>query len=149
MKLFGFLQTKDAATYTSERGSTGTTALTMGVAARDDGTVCAPASTCMGQDPLCNPASLSVGLDLTFKTAGGTFDEAFPVSASRVDATANVIWSGSLAATALKGTSHVTQGTPAQVTLTFEASFNCPATGATFGEVGEETSTVSAGSGTW
>src|ERR1019366_9953488 len=94
-QLLSALQTTYTATNSPQRGSTGATALTIGLAFGDGGIVCTPATSCMGEDPLCMPASLSVGLDLTFKTADGTFDETFVATASFVNSGPNMIWSGS------------------------------------------------------
>ncbi len=148
-QLFGQLRRSYAATYTPERGSTGATGLRIGVSVSDGGIACMLSTSCAGEDAACGPASLSIELDLTFKTVDGTFNETFPVSANRVITHPSVGWSGTIPGTALKGKYKFALGTAAQVTMGFHGNFNFPADGETLGSITEETSTMNASSGMW
>ncbi len=63
-------------------------------------------------------------LEVTFKTADGVFNETFTATASYPGSgVSGASWSFSLAGNAIRGTFPVSLGTPAQVSLSFDATF--------------------------
>jgi hypothetical protein len=136
-------------TYTPSVGSGGPTALTIGVAYDQGAVTCTPGTCSMGQDPACFPASLAIDLAMTFKTADGTFNEAFTATVNESRLGDGVGFTGAIPATQLEGTYKVTTGTPSQVTVMFEGNLNYPKVGETQGIIDEESATVSAGTANW
>ena len=87
---------------------------------------------------------------MTFKTADGTFDESFTATVtSSAPPLPDVQFSGSVKATALKGTYKIAHGPASGDSVTFQGELNYPKAGETEGIVEEETSTISAGEGSW
>ena len=112
--------------------------------------ICTPAKMYTGHDPVTFPAQITVDLDMTFKTANGTFDESFTATVtSSAPPLPDVQFSGSVKATALKGTYEIAHGPASGDAVTFQGELNYPKAGQTGGIVEEETSTISAGEGSW
>jgi hypothetical protein len=101
-----------------------------------DDFVCCPGCPCRA--PL--PPSVSIDLDVTFKTADGVLDESFTATAVYSGpATSGAGWSYSLPGTAIRGTFPVALGTPAQVNLNFDANFDAAQQRGTVSEWGPTT----------
>jgi hypothetical protein len=101
-----------------------------------DDFVCCPGCPCRA--PL--PPSVTIDLDVAFKTADRVFDESFTATAVYPGSGASGAgWSSSLAGTAIRGTFPVALGTPAQVSLSFDATFNAAQQGGTVSEWGPAT----------
>ncbi len=101
-----------------------------------DDLVCCPGCPCRA--PL--PPSVTIDLNVTFKTADGVLDESFTTTAVYSGPGAGGAgWSSSLPGTAIRGTFPVALGTPAQVSLGFDATFDATQQRGTVSERGPTT----------
>jgi hypothetical protein len=101
-----------------------------------DDFVCCPGCPCRA--PL--PPSVTIDLNVTFKTADGVLDESFTATAVYSGPGAGGAgWSYSLPGTAIRGTFPVALGTPAQVSLGFDATFDAAQQRGTVSERGPTT----------
>jgi hypothetical protein len=101
-----------------------------------DDFVCCPGCPCRA--PL--PPSVTIDLDVTFKTADGVFAETFTATATYPGPGASGAgWSYFLPGTAIRGTFPVALGTPAQVNLSFDATFDAAQQRGTVSEWGPTT----------
>jgi hypothetical protein len=101
-----------------------------------DDFVCCPGCPCRA--PL--PPSVTIDLNVTFKTADGVLDESFTATAVYSGPGAGGAgWSYSLPGTSIRGTFPVALGTPAQVSLGFDATFDAAQQRGTVSERGPTT----------
>ena len=101
-----------------------------------DDFVCCPGCPCRA--PL--PPSVTIELNVTFKTADGVLDESFTTTAVYSGPGAGgASWSSSLPGTAIRGTFPVALGAPAQVSLGFDATFEAAQQRGTVSERGPTT----------
>jgi hypothetical protein len=93
------------------------------------------------------PPTVSLDLDVTFKTADGVFNEAFTATVQYVANATSVLFQATLPATKIAGSYPIALGTKDQVELVFTGVFE----GAQFtGGVSEvEVGALSIGAGSW
>jgi hypothetical protein len=142
-QLLDTLMTEYVATYTAAGDAGVSTALNILVSYAGGHVVCMPAPAGLGGAP----ESLSVEVALTFKTANGTFDEAFP--AVIVGPASEPAWSASVPGSDIKGSYQFVLGSANNVTVHFDGLFNRPLQGHTEGDVHEQSGVSSALAGTW